>query len=77
MGRRVGMVVNTSSPTKRRTVDDGYAIRRMATEFQIPVVTRMEVALTISSALKEELSTFLRVRSLDEYLFTRLARTDI
>jgi hypothetical protein len=75
--RKIGMVINTPSPTRKRTIDDGYVIRRMATEFQIPVITRMEAALAISSAIREGVSAFLRARPLNEYLEGSFIKLDV
>jgi carbamoyl-phosphate synthase large subunit len=68
MRREIGLVVNIPTVAKRETISDGYMIRRTATEFQIPVLTRIETALALSSALKEGISTVLHIQSLNEFV---------
>ncbi len=68
INRKIGMIINTPSVTSRETVDDGYIIRRAATEFLIPVLTRMETAVALTNALEENGFTTIHARSLNELI---------
>jgi len=62
----VGLVINTPTPTKRATIDDSYTIRRVAVEFSVPVITRMETAKALVKALRERGGGVFHVKSLNE-----------
>jgi len=67
--RKIGLVINTPSTTSHRSVDDGFAIRRTAVEFFVPVITRIETAMALIKAMSENGSGFsIRARPLDEFL---------
>lgn len=68
LNRKIGMIVNTPSVLSRETIDDGYIIRRTATEFSIPVLTQMETAAALVNALEEDGFTTIHARSLNELL---------
>jgi len=49
-------------------LEDEYIIRRLATEFNIPVVTTLELASALTRVLMQRNSNELSVRSLNEYM---------
>ena len=63
----IGLVINTPTPTKEKTIDDSYIIRRTAVEFSVPVLTRIETSKAFIRALKEKGRTAFQVKSLNEY----------
>ncbi|MGP3667836.1 MAG: carbamoyl-phosphate synthase (glutamine-hydrolyzing) large subunit [Candidatus Bathyarchaeota archaeon] len=63
----IGLVINTPTPTKEKTIDDNYIIRRTATEFSVPVLTRIETAKAFMRALAEKSCSKLNIKSLNEY----------
>jgi len=75
--RDIGMVVNTPSVLRRETMDDGYVIRRTATEFLVPVITRIETAMALVKALEENAFTMIRARSLNEFIASSPMSKDI
>ena len=63
----VGLVINTPTPIKEKTIDDNYIIRRTAVEFSVPVLTRIETAKAFMKALAEKGYSKLNIKSLNEY----------
>ena len=63
----VGLVINVPSPTREKTIDDSYIIRRTAVEFSIPVLTRMETTKAFIKALREKGFSAFQIKSLNEY----------
>lgn len=51
--RKVGFVINSPSFGDGKSFTDGYAIRRMAVEYLIPVITNIETAQALVTALHE------------------------
>jgi carbamoyl-phosphate synthase large subunit len=47
---------------------DGYIIRRQAVEFNIPVITNLELASALVDVLKKRDSNGTSIRSLNEYM---------
>ncbi len=67
--KEIGLVINTPSITNEASFTDGYEMRQVATEFLIPVITRIETAEALTDALlKNGLNSIMRVQSLGEYL---------
>jgi len=62
------LIVNSVSYPNIETVTDGFTIRRTATEFLVPVLTRIETAEAFFKALEREGLTRLAPRPLEEYL---------
>jgi carbamoyl-phosphate synthase large subunit len=48
--------------------EDGYVIRRAAVEFNVPVITNLELASALTTVLKQRNCNGLTVRSLNEYM---------
>jgi len=64
----IGLVINVPSQADRTSIKDGFLIRRTASEFLVPVFTRMETAEAIVDALEKARSLIMPIRPLDEYL---------
>jgi carbamoyl-phosphate synthase large subunit len=68
--RKIDLVINVPMPNKRTTytevLTDGYIIRRQAVEFNVPVITNLELASTLVNVLKQHNGT--TIRSLNEYM---------
>jgi carbamoyl-phosphate synthase large subunit len=73
-GQKIDLVINISVPNAygngrdSDVVEDGYVIRRTAVEFNVPVVTNLELALALVKVLKQRNRSVLTVRSLNEYM---------
>ena len=68
--RKIDLVINVPVPNKRTSytevLTDGYIIRRQAVEFNVPVITNLELASTLVNVLKQHNGT--TIRSLNEYM---------
>jgi len=73
---KIDMVINIpalkASKDQERILKDEYTIRRLAVEFNVPVLTNLELALALASTLDQNDESRLTIRSLNEY--TRVAR---
>jgi len=49
-------------------LEDEYVIRRLAVEFNVPVVTNLELASALVKVLKQNDGNELTIRSLNEYM---------
>jgi carbamoyl-phosphate synthase large subunit len=69
---KIDMVINipavNASKDQERILKDEYMIRRLAVEFNVPVLTNLELALAIASTLDQNDESRLTVRSLNEYM---------
>jgi len=69
---KIDLVINIPMPnTAGKYSDilkDEYTIRRLAIEFNIPVVTNLELATALTKVLEQRDSNKLTVRSLNEYM---------
>jgi len=72
MNRKINLVINipsNSSNVKRDEIwEDEYTIRRLAVEFNIPVVTTLELASALVRAIKYRATSGTVIRSLNEYM---------
>jgi carbamoyl-phosphate synthase large subunit len=76
--QKIGLVINTPNSAVRKSVDDEYLIRRTAVEFFVPVLTRIETAMSLVNALEQngydsaprimDLASFLKNASLAKYV---------
>jgi carbamoyl-phosphate synthase large subunit len=69
---RIDMVINIPLPTTkeekfRRIIKDEYEIRRMAVDYNIPVIINLQLAEAIIDAIDKVRTKELTVKSLDEY----------
>ncbi len=70
---RIGMVVNIPLPTTveekfQQMIEDDYKIRRIAVDYNIPVIVNLELAEAIFKAIEQVRQKPLKVKSLNEYL---------
>jgi carbamoyl-phosphate synthase large subunit len=49
-------------------ITDGYVIRRQAVEFNIPVITNLQLAAALVDVLKQKDQNGNTIRSLNEYM---------
>jgi len=70
--RKIDLVINVPIPNKRTNftdvLTDGYVIRRQAVEFNVPVITNLELASTLVKVLKEKNQNQSSIHSLNEYM---------
>ncbi len=72
--RKIDLVINipmTNTLDSEKYMDlfeDEYIIRRLAVEFNIPVVTTIELALALVKVLRQTANEKLTIRSLNEYM---------
>ncbi len=64
----VNIPANNSDGEKADILDDEYTIRRLAVEFNIPVVTTLELASALVRVLKYRATGETIIRSLNEYM---------
>jgi carbamoyl-phosphate synthase large subunit len=69
---RIDMVINIPLPTTveekfRQVIEDEYQIRRMAVDFNIPVIINLQLAEAITDAIEKVRQKPLVVKSLNEY----------
>jgi carbamoyl-phosphate synthase large subunit len=72
-GGKIDLVINipmTNHSVEKRSevLEDEYIIRRLAVEFNIPVITNIELALALIKVLKQCNNNGGKVRSLNEYM---------
>ena len=63
-------VANSVNNISRAALEDEYIIRRLAVEFNTPVVTRLELASALVDALEQSANESLTINSLNEYIET-------
>ena len=70
--QKIDLVINVPMANKQRNysdvLTDGYLIRRQAVEFNVPVITNLELASALVRVLKQRDSNSNNVRSLNEYM---------
>jgi carbamoyl-phosphate synthase large subunit len=70
--QKIDLVINVPTATKQRTysdaLTDGYEIRRKAVEFNVPVVTNLELASALVRVLQQRNRNGTSIRSLNEYM---------
>jgi carbamoyl-phosphate synthase large subunit len=68
--RKIDLVINVPLPNKKSTftdvLTDGYAIRRHAVEFNVPVIVNLELAFALVRVLQQHNGT--TILSLNEYM---------
>ena len=68
--RKIDLVINVPMPNKRTgykdVLTDGYIIRRQSVEFNVPVITNLELAGALVKVLQQQNGT--TIRSLNEYM---------
>ena len=70
--RKIHLVINVPMGRKKKSMSDvlteGYIIRRQAVEFNVPVITNLELALALVKVLKKRETNGETIRSLNEYM---------
>jgi carbamoyl-phosphate synthase large subunit len=70
--QKIDLVINVPVANKQRNysdvLTDGYIIRRQAVEFNVPVITNLELASALVSVLKQRNHNGTSIRSLNEYM---------
>ncbi|MHA1195970.1 MAG: carbamoyl-phosphate synthase (glutamine-hydrolyzing) large subunit [Promethearchaeota archaeon] len=69
---KIDMVINIPLPTTmeekfKQIMEDEYTIRRMAVDYNIPVITNLELANAIVNAIEKVRHKDLEIKSLNEY----------
>ncbi|HOX31919.1 MAG TPA: carbamoyl-phosphate synthase (glutamine-hydrolyzing) large subunit [Spirochaetales bacterium] len=66
-GREFDLVINIPKSNGERELRNDYIIRRMAIDFDIPLVTDIKVARRLAEALAQERSRGLEIKAWEEY----------
>jgi carbamoyl-phosphate synthase large subunit len=70
--RKIDLVINVPMANRRSNmsdiITDGYVIRRQAVEFNIPVITNLQLASALVDVLKQKDQNGNTIRSLNEYM---------
>jgi carbamoyl-phosphate synthase large subunit len=70
--RKIDLVINVPMANKQKSysdvLTDGYIIRRQAVEFNVPVITNLELASALVEVLKQRDRNGVTIRSLNEYM---------
>jgi carbamoyl-phosphate synthase large subunit len=70
--RKIDLVINVPVANKQKSysdvLTDGYIIRRQAVEFNVPVITNLELASALVEVLKQRERNGVTIRSLNEYM---------
>jgi carbamoyl-phosphate synthase large subunit len=70
--RKIDLVINVPMANKSSNmsdiITDGYVIRRQAVEFNIPVITNLQLAAALVDVLKQKDQNGNTIRSLNEYM---------
>jgi carbamoyl-phosphate synthase large subunit len=70
--RKIDLVINVPMANKQKNysdvLTDGYIIRRQAVEFNVPVITNLELASALVEVLKQRDRNGVTIRSLNEYM---------
>ncbi|GAW83290.1 carbamoyl phosphate synthetase [Plasmodium gonderi] len=74
MNHKVEMVINITDTLKTKVSSNGYKIRRLASDFQIPLITNMKLSSLFIDSLyrkfsrSKEKKPFYTIKSYDEYI---------
>ncbi len=70
--RKIDLVINVPMGNKQKSysdvLTDGYIIRRQAVEFNVPVITNLELASALVKVLQQKENDEVTIRSLNEYM---------
>jgi len=70
--RKIDLVINVPMGNKQKSysdvLTDGYIIRRQAVEFNVPVITNLELASALVKVLQQKENEDGTIRSLNEYM---------
>ncbi|CAD2103761.1 carbamoyl phosphate synthetase, putative [Plasmodium vinckei brucechwatti] len=74
MNHKVEMVINITDALTTKVASHGYKIRRLASDFQVPIITNMKLTSLFIDSLyrkfcrKKERRSFYTIKSYDEYI---------
>jgi carbamoyl-phosphate synthase large subunit len=70
--RKIDLVINVPMANRQTSysdiLTDGYVIRRQAVEFNIPVITNLQLAAALVEVLKQKNQNDTSIRTLNEYM---------
>lgn len=70
--QKIDLIINVPMSNKNKSysdvLTDGYIIRRQAVEFNIPVITNLELASALVKVLQQQGNNGTSIRSLNEYM---------
>ena len=70
--RKIDLVINVPIANRQNSftdiLTDGYVIRRQAVEFNVPVITNLQLAAALVDVLKQKGQNGTTIRSLNEYM---------
>ena len=70
--RKIDLVINVPIANRQNSfsdiLTDGYIIRRQAVEFNVPVITNLQLAAALVDVLKQKGQNGTTIRSLNEYM---------
>jgi len=70
--QKIDLVINVPMGNKQKSysdvLTDGYIIRRQAVEFNVPVITNLELASALVKVLQQKGNNGVTIRSLNEYM---------
>ena len=65
--RKIDMVINIPKNIEKEELDNDYLIRRQAVDFNVPLVTNLQVAKRLVEAMQRTSLKDLKIKSWDEY----------
>ena len=68
--RKIDLVINIPKNYSREEITDGYLIRRKAIDFNVPLITNLQVAKLIISAMQRYKLEDLETKHWQEYMET-------
>ncbi len=66
--KKLDLVINIAANYSREELSDGYFIRRMAIDNNIPLITNIQLARVVVEILEQHLEDAIAIKSWDEYL---------
>lgn len=70
--RKIDLVINVPMANRRSNMNDiitdGYIIRRQAVEFNVPVITNLQLAQALVDVMRQDNKNGYSIRSLNEYM---------
>jgi len=65
--RKIDMVINIPKNIEKEELDNDYLIRRQAIDFNVPLITNLQVAKRVVEAMQKTSLEDLKIKSWDEY----------
>jgi methylglyoxal synthase len=64
----INIPVLKTAENQEEILKDEYTIRRLAVEFNVPVITNLQLASALAKMLDQNVQSKLSIRSLNEYM---------